>query len=225
MAKGSSKDYLQVIALQIYKSCLSNRITLRTIWKSRADPRLVLADDWSRCVDRDDWSVDSQLFKSLEKRTGKKFEIDLFATDINARCKKFFSILASERALGRSAFLQNWANYGNVFACPPPTLIGETLRHWIGNRARGGIIFPAWKTLKSWPLVAEDGIHLNRCFSNIKISRPFLSKGRDVLSDTFMGKAKFDFVSAVVEGSVKRPFQSRINKENCLWNGCVKCVK
>ena len=178
MVKGSSKSYLQLMALAIYKACKIHGIVLSVVWKSRSDPRLALADDWSRFIDKDDWRVDNKTFFNLEKRSGKKFEVDLFATDRNNRCGRFFSILASEQAEGRNAFQADWGKLGNVFACPPAHLVGQTLRHFVGSKARGGMIFPLWRSNRAWPLIAGDGIHLNRLFSNVKIEKPILTKGR-----------------------------------------------
>ena len=96
--------------------------------------------------------IDSRLskvkksFKKLEKSSGKKFDVDLFASDSNSKCVRFYSSLASDKAEGRNAFKFDWKSLGNVFACPPPHLMGQVIRQFIGNKARGGIIIPAWKS-------------------------------------------------------------------------------
>lgn len=62
MVKGSPKDHLQEMALTIYQVSKQNGTRSTVVWKSRADPRLVLADDFSRALDLDDWGVDQESF-------------------------------------------------------------------------------------------------------------------------------------------------------------------
>lgn len=224
MLKGSSKKHLQEMALKIYQVSKKNGTRLSVVWKSRADPRLVLADDFSRALDLDDWGVDEETFVELSVRAGP-FDCDLFASDSNHRCKKFFSRIASNKAMGRDAFLHDWGKLGKVFACPPPKLLSSVLRQFAACEAIGGLIVPRWYTLYAWPLICEDGRHLNRIFVNGKSVQPFLRKGEHVKSKVFSGFTPFPFLSLKVDGRVPHPFRSKILPQFCLEGGCSFCVE
>ena len=124
MRKGSGKAYLQTVALEIYKACLQHKIALRVTWKSRADPRMVLADEWSKHVDYDDWSVDDTTFEGASQIVGP-FKCDLFASERNQRVDCFFSILIADSAVGRDAFTSDWYDWSPFFACLPPRKVGQ----------------------------------------------------------------------------------------------------
>ena len=85
MLKGSARPYLQRLALAIYKACKKHGIVLQVQWKSRNDPRLQLADEFSRPdFDLDDWGVDQISFDLIQARLGR-CDVGLFATDGNPR--------------------------------------------------------------------------------------------------------------------------------------------
>ena len=58
-------------------------------WRSRNDPRLQLADEFSRPdIDIDDWSICQESFDMLQSRLGR-CDVDLLANQENARVSKF----------------------------------------------------------------------------------------------------------------------------------------
>jgi hypothetical protein len=172
----------------------------------------------------DDWSVEEKELLILEDCLGGRMQWDLFATDTNFRREKFFSILASEKAQGRNALAQDWGPLGLVFGCPPPGLIGPMLQHFVGCEAIGGILVPLWVSSKAWLLLCGDGRHLNRLFTSLRIVKPWLSKGPDVVSSVFSGRPAFPFLSLTVNGAICRPFQSRMSPEFCIDGGCNFCL-
>ncbi|TRY80355.1 hypothetical protein TCAL_15457 [Tigriopus californicus] len=153
MIKGSSKPYLQKMALQIFRKCKSLRISLSVIWRSRADPRLEIADDFSRAQDLDDWGVDDDSLAELWLRAGP-FSIDLFASDLNHRLPTFVSKIASEKLIGRDAFLFDWSGFWQSFC------LSANKSH----QTSGDLIIPRWFSLYAWPLICSDGVHLNKLF-------------------------------------------------------------
>ena len=224
MRKGSPKKHLQEMALKIYQITKKFGTRLTVVWKSRADPRLVLADDFSRALDLDDWSIDEESFQELQSRAGP-FDVDLFASDANHRCDRFFSQIASNKAEGRDAFLHDWGRLGKVFACPPPRILSSVLRHFVACEAQGGLVIPRWFSLLAWPLICEDGRHLNRLFENMRQIQPFLKKGEHVKSSVFSGFTPYPFLSLKVDGRVPFPFRSKILPQFCMENGCNFCLK
>ena len=99
MWKGSKCPYLQKLALDIYRACKEHKIDLKVEWLSRADPRLQLADQFSRPqVDIDDWGVDQESLQMVTDKLGEPV-VDLFASDANHRFPLFYSDLASMNVL------------------------------------------------------------------------------------------------------------------------------
>ena len=186
MQKGSPKPHLQDMALRIYRKFQESGRVLDVVWIRRSDPRLVFADDHSRALDLDDWSVDEATFKELQARAGP-FEVDLFAADGNRRVEKFFSKMPSDLAIGRDAFLANWGKFDKVFACPPPKDVAAVIRKFVRDKATGALVVPRWFSLYGWNLICEDGVHLNRLFKSVRFAWPFLTKGAHVRSDVFSG--------------------------------------
>ena len=130
MEKGSPKEHLQEMALRIYRKFQEAGRVLDVVWVRRSDPRLAFADDHSRALDIDDWSVDDATFKELQSRAGP-FDVDLFAADGNKKIEIYFSKMPSDKAIGRDAFLANWGSLGKVFACPQPKDVAAVLRKFV----------------------------------------------------------------------------------------------
>ena len=123
MRKGSRHDHLQSLALAIYKACFHHEIDLRVLWRSRNDPRLQIADEFSRpLIDVDDWMIDSGSFEQICARFGRP-QVDLFANNINARVTLYYSAFATSSGLGTDCFTADWALYDLSYACPPPKYI------------------------------------------------------------------------------------------------------
>lgn len=223
MAKGSSTEELQNMALNIYTTAKEIYTDLRVIWRPRADPRLQLADDFSRAIDVEDYGIDDESFGYLQTIAEQMFDFDLFASDDNFRTEKFASILASNRALFRDAFTHSWADLGFCYAHPPVNLVGPTIRKIVKDSARGILVLPLWRTMKDWLLVCSDGIHFNNVFRRGTAMRPRYRKGSHVLSSTFQGFPSFPTLALEFNGGRPNPLSSVLRPENCSLGGCNNC--
>ena len=58
------------------------------------------------------------------------------------------------------AFTQDWSSENN-WLVPPITLVGRLLSHMRDCKAVGSLIVPMWKSAYFWPLLCNDGVHLN----------------------------------------------------------------
>lgn len=224
MLKGSNTDNLQRLAMTIYKAARELRIDLRVIWRPRSDPRIQLADDFSRAVDAEDYGVDDGTFRYLEHLTGRAFTFDLFASDNNFRVSKFASILASDLALFRDAFTHVWTDLGFCYVHPPVSSIGAVIRKIVQDKACGVLILPLWRTMKDWLLVCNDGVHFNRVITRGTAIWPYYRKGPDVISSTFRGFSKFATLALEFDGNQNNPLSSRVERTVCSKNGCHKCL-
>jgi len=227
VVRGSSKPQLQALALLIHRLCRSHAIDLRVVWVSRVDPRIKLADElsrWESPSDPDNYGLAVADFRRLEQAFGP-FDIDLFASDDNARCARFASIRCSKRAEFRDAFAKNWASLGNVFAHPPPGLASACIRKLVEDGASGTLVLPRWFTLKGWPLVCADGKHVNSWCTKLKIFFPHFRCGKGVVSKTFCGRARFPVLALRFNGSHPLPFCPRVTPAFCTVPECVLCRK
>ena len=58
------------------------------------------------------------------------------------------------------AFSQDWS-CDNNWIVPPATVVGKVLNHMRESKAVGTLIVPMWKSSYFWPLLCNDGMHLN----------------------------------------------------------------
>ncbi|TRY74673.1 hypothetical protein TCAL_11252, partial [Tigriopus californicus] len=223
MSKGSSVDELprfgfehfQDLALSIYNYAKELRIDLNVIWRPRSDPRLKLADDFSRAIDSEDYGIDNTSFQHLQKLAGRSFDFDLFATDHNFRTANFASILASNKALFRDAFTHSWENLGFCYAHPPVKLVGAVIKKIIKDSAQGILVIPFWKTMKDWLSVCQDGVHLNNVFIRGTAIQPQYRKGQQVISNTFQNYPNFSTLALEFNGDAQHPLESRVCQAAC----------
>jgi hypothetical protein len=143
LKKGSRKVHLHNIAIELHLICHQMQISLTSIWMSRNDPRISQADTMSRYLDLHDWGTSEEAFRAL-CMCSPKFEIDLFGSDTNAKCEKFFSEEQSPRSSGFDAFTKDWSKFGYGYACPPVKLIGRAIKHIMLCKAVGTLAFPLW---------------------------------------------------------------------------------
>ena len=67
------------------------------------------------------------------------------------------------------------------------------------------LVFPRWRSLGPWPLLVPDGENFARMVKGALQVWPTLSKGPQVVSNTFMGKTPYPFLALLVDGSVADP--------------------
>jgi hypothetical protein len=223
MMKGSKTDSLQWLALDLYKHARRLGANLKVVWRPRADPRLQLADDWSRAVDSQDWGLSPRDFQYV-KSTSQELQFDLFATDANHRLPRFASILASDLAEFRDAFTQNWAGLGYCYVQPPIESVGAVIRKICKDKSRGVLIVPHWRSMKDWLLISSDGVHANNMFDRVEKFWPVYQKGLDSLSSTFHGQPKFATLILGYDGSRAWPSRSNVTKLACLETDCRYCL-
>ncbi|XP_039310369.1 uncharacterized protein LOC105203938 [Solenopsis invicta] len=97
------------------------------------------ADAESRIVSEEtEWSLGEQYFDEIEAALGP-FEIDLFASSINNKCRDFISWHPDPLAQAVDAFSMSW-NQFYFYAFPPFLLILKALRKIITDRAEGVVV-------------------------------------------------------------------------------------
>ena len=105
----------------------------------------VIADDLSRNFNDDlEWSLCDDEFNKLLQQFGH-FSIDLFATCLNTKVKRFCSWSPQPGAEWIDAFTRSWTDEF-FYAFPPSSLTGRVLQKARRDQARGVIVAHDWKS-------------------------------------------------------------------------------
>jgi hypothetical protein len=115
----------------------------------------VVADELSRQTDASDYEMDVETFLSLTEALDVSVGIDLFASDGNAKARRFYSWRPAVRALATDALVQSWSGEDDMYAFPPIILIQKVLNKLRQEGGRMLIITPAW-TSAAWGRELDD---------------------------------------------------------------------
>ena len=98
-----------------------------------------------------EWRLDTTIFQCIDRQFGP-FQVDLFATRLNAQCQKYFSWKPDPHAFAIDAFTQCWS-HELMYGFPPFSLILKTLKKVEQDGAMGLFIFPHWTTAMWLPMM------------------------------------------------------------------------
>lgn len=149
---GSMKPDLHDLAMDIYRICIINGITIEVEWIPRRENEQ--ADLLSRIFDFDDWSVTDNIFQMFEKRWGK-ITFDRFADDKNHKVEKFNSRIWVPGTAGVDAFAFDWSGENN-WIVPPVGSVCKVLNHMFNCKAKGVLVIPKWRSALYWPMLWND---------------------------------------------------------------------
>jgi hypothetical protein len=176
MHYGSRKPYIQADVLRIFRLCQNLGVTIHTVHLSREDPRIQLADEGTRIVDKHDWGLSFEDFQHLQQ-SFPTFTVDLFASPTNFKVDKYFSLFTWHDAAAVDAFTQSWDNEV-IFACPPTNQIVPTWRRLQHTTSPALLIIPRWPAALFWPVLFEDGKHAAGTATGVRIFKPTLQLGQ-----------------------------------------------
>lgn len=139
-----------------------NRLA-RQIWKWAEDRKIFLfasyipssenylADALSRINNEDtEWEMSRKAFDRITEALGIP-EVDMFASNLNKKCQRFFSWLPELGAEAVDAFTVDW-QYINVYAFPPFAVISRVLRKIQQDKASGILVVPDWPNQPWYPV-------------------------------------------------------------------------
>ena len=152
---GSKVPALQRMALDIHRLCLLASVSIDMQWIPR--DLNIIADDISKFVDLDDYSINDGVFYSLDDLWGPH-TCDRFACHYNAKLPKFNTRFYQPGTSGVNAFAQDWSNDNN-WLCPPVCLTCKVLSHLKVCNAAGTLVVPLWRSAHFWPRLCFDGLH------------------------------------------------------------------
>ena len=151
---GSNKVLLQDLALSIYSFCHEKDIKLTVLWISRKLNQN--ADNISKTIDYDDWSIKNNFFDILKSLWGE-FSIDLFADNKNSKCQKFCSRYYCPGTFKVDAFSFDWTGESCLIV-PPTYLIAKCVKHFLASKGtvEGVLVVPYWPSALYWPFLVEN---------------------------------------------------------------------
>lgn len=191
LTKGSGKRHIQKDVFQIMIRCKRLNTRIIPIHLLRDDPRIKIADDGSKTTDTENWQVDDQTFQ--RNRTRFKFTIDLFASDRNSKCQRFYSNFFCPGTSGIHAFSHSWDDEV-AWICPPIQEIIRIVRRLKTSRTTGILFVPKWKTADYWVEIFNNEGRLLWPFNYMETCRPFIIQGTYNPHSPFAGKTKFEFL-------------------------------
>jgi len=201
LTKGSGKSHIQKEVFKIMIQCKRLNIRIIPIHLLRDDPRIKIADDGSKTVDTDDWQIDDETFQRNKDKYD--FTIDLFASDRNSKCKKFYSNFYCTYTSGIDAFSHSW-DEEVAWICPPIQEITRIVRKLKISRMTGVLFVPKWKTADYWVEIFDDRNSLLWPFSSAETCRPFIVQGTHNPRSPFSGRTKFDFLQLHFNSRLQR---------------------
>ncbi|XP_066600089.1 uncharacterized protein [Prorops nasuta] len=138
------------------------------------------ADAESRAIENEvEWELASLAFEEIESSFGP-FDIDLFASNIIAKCRKFASWHKDPEACVVDSFTIPWASL-HFYAFPPFSLILRTLRKILMEKAEGVVVVPLWATQPWYPLY-------NKLLATTSSSSVTIPDCQEIVRKTFMKK-------------------------------------
>lgn len=158
---------LSSLARQIWQWCEERNIFVFASYIASAEN--IHADAESRRVDTDtEWTLSDTAFRKISRRWGP-FDVDLFATALNAKCPVYVSWLPDPGSWMVDAFTLSWKSL-NFYCFPPFILIPKILRKIIDEKSEGVIVIPWWPSQPWFPL-----------FKRLLISEPIIFSPSDHL--------------------------------------------
>ncbi len=192
LSKGSCRPEIQRLVLEILAIARQSLLTIVPIHLRREDPRIQVADAGSKSFDSDDWSIDDASFRALQAIT-RKFTIDLFADEANARTPRFFANFYSPKCEGVDALAQSWEGE-HCWACPPVKLIIRTAEKIRSTNCSGCLVVPEWRASHFWPFLHTAEGNPIHPFHTRKVFSPFIKQNANAKT-ALRGRPKFNMLA------------------------------
>ena len=133
------------------------------------------ADKPSRVFkDHIEWELVVRYFNRICEKYGKP-DIDLFATRLNKKVKKFCSWYPDPDACYINAFSLNWSDFKFAYSFPPFSLVGRCIQKIQTDRAKGILVVPLWPTQTFFPvlmrLLVDSPLILPKTSSILKLGQ------------------------------------------------------
>ena len=199
--KGSRVEVLQQQILEIKKMERLFNFTLIPVWTSRWHTRLQMADAGSKLflqTSTDEWGVARPQLHGLFRLFDFWPTIDAMASDSNAICPSFYSVIPQLHNSGVNIFCQRLQCSEKYFFCPPISLINATWQ-FIHSQPNISAIFiiPVWTSANYWPTIFNGSKFAHSVRDFTYFSPRFINTGFSP-NNVFHKKPKFDMLALKV---------------------------
>jgi hypothetical protein len=191
--KGSRKPEIQAILFELVELTHQMRINVEPIHLKREDPRIQLADEGTRQLDSDNWSIDYLSFKWFQDRF--QLDIDMFADNLNKKLPRFCSLYYADGTEGVDAFASCWKHKGNLWLCPPVSLLVRVANRIRSTECKGILILPVWKTASYFSLFFGDNLTPRHPFHLITLWHPYVIQNEEARKTPLFGNVPFKFAA------------------------------
>ena len=193
--KGSRKPQIQELVFEVAQLASELEIRIEPIHVLRQDPRIEKADEGSKVLDTDNWSLDAWSFKTIEDQYGEAFDTDLFADCNNKRTERFFSLFYSEGTSGIDAFAQDWSRLGALWICPPISQLIKIHRRIIVTKCKGALVMPVWETSTYLSCFMNKLKDPEGPYELMMTWHPYIIQNENARNTALFGKVPFKFVA------------------------------
>jgi len=193
IAKGSRNPTIQAMAFEIAQIAQKLRISIKPIHLSRQDPRMVEADEGSKTLDTDNWSIDEQSFQELNAQL--EFDTDLFADQNNRRVEKFCSLYYCEATEAVDAFSTTWGTLGKLWLCPPVSALSDVFHRIMATPCEGIVCLPVWEASNFYSLYFKKNHEVREPFVLMKLWKPFIVQNEGARNTALFGTTPFYFAA------------------------------
>lgn len=149
--RGGSVKYpmLNRITQKLWSWCEENQIEVFASYIPSKDNKE--ADRESRRLSIEtEYELNEKAFQKITNTFGRP-DIDLFATTLNKKCKKFISWFPDPYSITVDAFTVSWKNVF-FYAFPPFSVITKTLEKIVQEKGCGIVVVPDWPSQPWYPL-------------------------------------------------------------------------
>ena len=157
LSRGSRKPYIQsdIVSIKFLEKDLG--ITIIPVWTPRNHSRIILADLGSKfSLSSDEWGIDRLQLLSIFNLFAVSPDVDCFASEVNSRCKTFYSKIPQNGSSGINFFSQSLVPNRVYFCCPPVKEIENTIKHLLHFEGiLSLLIIPFWPSAHFWPLLSS----------------------------------------------------------------------
>lgn len=149
---GVQFTHLHALAKNIWQWCEARDLWVYASYISSKDNQE--ADFESRYHRSEiEWELSKEAYDNITRNLGLP-EIDLFASRLNNKCKKYISWHMDPEAWAIDAFTIKWSDQF-FYAFPPFSMILKSLRKIVNDKATGIMVVPLWETQAWFPLFQE----------------------------------------------------------------------
>ena len=189
--------YIQNIVLWIKEKEHEWDVKIFPLWVRRTNQNLMVADNGSKPVDKDEWQVSLEDYNMCMKKMGVSPTVDGMAVKSNARCDVFFSRLPELDSAGVDFFWQPLLSTEIYFLCPPIKLIQRVINKVLAAKGITVVLLiPHWRSHPFYTALRDKQAFKSCIVKHFTFNALFESS---VPQCMFMGRKAFNMICLLIK--------------------------